>query len=242
MKKRLDLLLVEKSFFNSRTSAQVHIIAGEVFVNDEKVLTPSKLIDSGSRIEIKLLKDSFVSRGGIKLEEAINYYQINIKDKICLDIGASTGGFTDCLLRKEALKVYSVDVGYGQLDYKLRNHNKVVNIEKLNARYLTKNKVPDQIDVIVMDVSFISITKFEKFFSEFSNNKNIFIGLIKPQFELSSDKIGKNGIVKNSEFREYAVNNVRNFLSKFYNQLYKTIESPIKGAKGNIEYLICCKN
>tara|TARA_B100001996_G_scaffold382953_1_gene376497 strand:- start:1350 stop:2078 length:729 start_codon:yes stop_codon:yes gene_type:complete len=241
MKKRLDLILVEKSFFNSRTNAQIHIIAGEVFVNDEKVLTPSKLIDSEARIEIKLLKDSFVSRGGIKLEEAINYYQINIKDKICMDVGASTGGFTDCLLRKEALKVYSVDVGYGQLDYKLRSHNRVVNIEKLNARYLTKNTVPDQIDVIVMDVSFISITKFEKFFSEFCNSNSIFIGLIKPQFELSSDKIGRNGIVKNPEFRKDAVDNVRNFLSKFYNQLYETIESPIKGTKGNVEYLIYCK-
>ena len=242
MKKRLDLLLVEKGFFNSRTNAQVHVLAGEVYVDNEKVIIPSKLINLDAKINIKLIKDSFVSRGGLKLKKALNFHNIDTTDKICLDIGSSTGGFTDCLLRNGALKVFSVDVGYGQLDYKLRNHNRVVNIEKFNARYLTKEIVRDEIDIIVMDVSFISITKFGEFFKNFVSKKNIFIGLIKPQFELTPVKIGKNGVVKSLEFRKEAISNVKSFLSQFYNQIYEPIQSPIKGAKGNSEYLIYCKN
>lgn len=242
MKKRLYLLLVEKGFFDSRSKAQVHILSGEVFVNNEKVFIPSRLVNINVDISIKFLKDNFVSRGGLKLQEALNYFDVNIKEKVCLDVGASTGGFTDCLIRAGAKKVYSVDVGYGQLDFKLRENEKVINIEKFNARYLTRKDLSDKVDLIVMDVSFISITKFEDFFKEFATNDNFYIGLIKPQFELTSNKIGKNGIVKKKEYHSEAIENVRVFLSNFYSNISKEIESPIKGAKGNIEFLIFCKN
>ena len=242
MKKRLDLLLVEREIFSSRTRAQVHILSGEVFVNHQKELVSSKLIDVNSSIDVKLLKDNFVSRGGLKLEKALEVFNLTIENSTCLDIGASTGGFTDCLLRKKAEKVFSVDVGYGQLDFKLRNNPKVINLEKTNARYLTRVMIEDDIDLIVMDVSFISITKFDNFFSEFTSKRNAFIGLIKPQFELSRDKIGKNGIVREDKYRKEAVSKVTKFLQGFYSNVKAPIESPIKGAKGNTEYLIFCQN
>ena len=163
MKKRLDSYLVEKNFFESRAKAQVHILAGEVYVNNEKVLVSSKLIREPCDIEIKFLSDNYVSRSGIKLKSALDNFNVSANDKVCIDVGASTGGFTECLLRDGAKKVYSVDVGYGQLDYKLRSNNRVINLEKTNARYLTTKEIPDSIELIVMDVSFISITKFDSF-------------------------------------------------------------------------------
>ena len=242
MRKRLDLTLLERGFFSSRSKAQIHILAGEVFVNNEKITSSSRLIDEAAEIEIKLLKDNFVSRGGLKLYEALNHFKINVNDLVCLDIGASTGGFTDCLLRKKAKKVFCVDVGYGQLDFKLRENTKVKNLERTNARYLTKEEIPEKIDLIVMDVSFISITKFESFFKEFADKNSLFIGLIKPQFELSRDKLGKNGIVRNPKYRQEAKENIINFLKGFYLNILEPIESPIKGSKGNIEYLVCGRN
>ena len=242
MRKRLDLTLFERGFFYSRNKAQIHILAGEVFVNNEKITSSSRLIDETAEIEIKLLKDNFVSRGGLKLDEALNHFKININNLVCLDIGASTGGFTDCLLRKKAKKVFCVDVGYGQLDFKLRENTKVKNLERTNARYLTKEEIGEKIDLIVMDVSFISITKFESFFKEFAHKNSLFIGLIKPQFELSRDKLGKNGIVRNPKYRQEAIENIINFLNGFYLNILEPIESPIKGSKGNIEYLVCGRN
>ncbi len=220
MRKRLDLILFERGFFSSRNKAQIHILAGEVFVNNEKITSSSRLIDETAEIEIKLLKDNFVSRGGLKLDEALNHFKININNLVCLDIGASTGGFTDCLLRKKAKKVFCVDVGYGQLDYKLRENTKVKNLERTNARYLTKEEIGEKIDLIVMDVSFISITKFESFFKEFADKNSLFIGLIKPQFELSRDKLGKNGIVRNPKYRQEAIENIINFLNGFLPKIY----------------------
>jgi len=244
MKKRLDLILIEEKYCSSRNKAQVHILAGEVFVNGNKECVPSKLIDTNSTIEMKYLSDNFVSRAGEKLLSAIENFNIDIKDKICIDVGASTGGFTQCLLQAGAKKVYSVDVGYGQLDYKLRSDSRIVNLEKTNARNLDLSTISDNIDVIVMDVSFVSITKFDRFFYNFvkDKTKNVFIGLIKPQFELSKEKIGKNGIVRNSSYRQEAVKKVVGFIKDYYTFVSLPIASPIKGAKGNIEYLIYCKN
>jgi 23S rRNA (cytidine1920-2'-O)/16S rRNA (cytidine1409-2'-O)-methyltransferase len=159
-----------------------------------------------------------------------------------MDIGASTGGFSDCLLRFGAKKIYTIDVGYGQLDYKLRNNPKIVNIENTNARYITTSAIDDLVDIVVMDVSFISITKFDSFFEIFTATNNEYVGLIKPQFELSKNKLGKHGIVKESSDRRDAVERVSNFLKNFYNFVSDAIESPIKGSKGNTEYLIYCKN
>ena len=242
MKRRLDLILSEKNYFNSRSKAQVHILAGEVYVNGRKECVPSKLVDLESVIEIKYLSENFVSRGGQKLVAALNHFKINVEDKICMDIGASTGGFSDCLLRFGAKKIYTVDVGYGQLDYKLRNNLKIVNIENTNARYITTSTIDDFVDIIVMDVSFISITKFDSFFEIFTAANNEYVGLIKPQFELGKSKLGKHGIVKDSSDRIRAVEQVSNFLKTFYNSVSDAIESPIKGSKGNTEYLIYCKN
>ena len=242
MKKRLDLLLVEKGLFGSRNKAQVHILAGEVYVNKEKVLISSKVVDIESHIEIKLLSENYVSRGGLKLAKAVSYYNLNIKNKICLDAGASTGGFTDCLLREGAKRVYSIDVGYGQLDFKLRNNNKIINLENTNVRYLSRENILDDIDLIVMDVSFISITKFSNFFKEFTKENNEFVALIKPQFELSKEKVGKKGVVQEAQSRQLATKNVKEFLQAYYEHISEVIESPIKGAKGNIEYLVYCNN
>ena len=242
MKKRLDSYLVEKNFFESRAKAQVHILAGEVYVNNEKVLVPSKLIREPCDIEIKFLSDNYVSRSGIKLKSALDNFNVSANDKVCIDVGASTGGFTECLLRDGAKKVYSVDVGYGQLDYKLRSNDRVINLEKTNARYLTTKEIPDSIELIVMDVSFISITKFDSFLKSFTNNQIEFVGLIKPQFELNREKIGKKGIVTNENFRIEANLKVSSFLSNFFKNVSEVISSPIKGAKGNIESLIYCSN
>tara|TARA_A100001234_G_scaffold78867_2_gene69830 strand:+ start:17256 stop:17987 length:732 start_codon:yes stop_codon:yes gene_type:complete len=242
MKKRFDALLVEKSLFESRAKSQLHIMAGEVYVDGFKETKPSKLININSKIEIKLLKDRFVSRAGEKLSKAIEFYKVDVDSKVCLDIGASTGGFTQCLLNNGAKKVYSVDVGYGQLDYNLRINSKIVNLEKQNARYLKKNDIDDEIDLIVMDVSFISITKFSDFFNEFTHENISYVGLIKPQFELQRDKIDKGGIVNNSKFRSDAITSVRDFLKKYFTNVHDTIDSPIKGTKGNQESLIFCSN
>ncbi|SRR5210317_242489 len=242
MKKRLDSYLVEKNYFDSRAKAQVHILAGEVYVNNEKILVSSRLISEPCDIEIKFLSDNYVSRSGIKLKSALDTFKVNPEDKICIDIGASTGGFTECLLRYGAKKIYSVDVGYGQLDYKLRNNNRVINLEKTNARYLTSEEIPDSIELIVMDVSFISITKFDNFLKSFTNNQMEFVGLIKPQFELTREKIGKKGIVTNEDFRTEANLKVSSFLSNYFKNVSEIISSPIKGTKGNIESLIYCSN
>ena len=242
MKKRFDSILVEKNFFSSRTKCQVHILAGEVYVDGVKETRPSKLIDQNATIDLKLISDTYVSRSAEKLSAAISKFKIKVNSKICLDIGASTGGFTECLLKNKAKKIYSVDVGYGQLDYKLRNHEKIVNIEKKNARYLTKNEIPDEIDLIVMDVSFISITKFGNFFKEFSYKNLEYIGLVKPQFELKREKIDKGGIVKNEKYRIEAILNVKKFLGNYFNKISEPFDSPIKGAKGNQESLIYCSN
>ena len=242
MKIRLDTHLVNNNFFASRSKAQIHILSGEVFVNGTKELKPSKEINDDSKITIKLLSENYVSRGGNKLEKAINYFNLDLNLKICLDIGASTGGFTECLLKNGAKKVYCVDVGYGQLDYKLRNKKNVINMEKKNARFLKRNEINDNIDLIVMDVSFISITKFNLFFDEFINEATELIVLIKPQFELEKSKIGKNGVVKIDKYRDEASDNVIKFLDKYFVSISEVINSPIKGAKGNQESLIFCSN
>ena len=218
-------------------------MSGNVFIEEKKIDKPGYQVLKNCNIVVKRNKnDQWVSRGGYKLDKAINYFNLDCKNIVALDIGSSTGGFTDVLLKKGAKKIYSVDVGYGQLDFKLRENTKVKNLERTNARYLTKEEIGEKIDLIVMDVSFISITKFESFFKEFAHKNSLFIGLIKPQFELSRDKLGKNGIVRNPKYRQEAIENIINFLNGFYLNILEPIESPIKGSKGNIEYLVCGRN
>jgi 23S rRNA (cytidine1920-2'-O)/16S rRNA (cytidine1409-2'-O)-methyltransferase len=239
-KKRLDILLVEKRLVETREKARALIMEGMVYVNGEKITKPGTkfLIDNKIFIKENL---KYVSRGGLKLEKAISEFNINIKDKICLDIGASTGGFTDCLLQNEAKKIYAVDVGYGQLHWKIRNNSKVVVIERCNFRYITKDKLPEVIDLITIDVSFISLKKIIPKALEFLKKQGEIIALIKPQFEAGKNNVEKGGIVKNPEIHKQVINNLCLFFQQLNLQVINIIESPIKGQKGNKEFLIYLK-
>ena len=228
MKKRFDSILVEKNFFNSRTKSQVHILAGEVYVDGVRETKPSKLIDEDADINLKLISDKYVSRSGEKLSSAINKFEIKVHSKICLDIGASTGGFTECLLKNSAKKVYSVDVGYGQLDWNIRNNVCVEVLEKTNARYLDSDIISDKLDAIVCDVSFISLKKVIKPNIKFLKTKGWLISLIKPQFEIGKDLLGKGGIVKNAEHHQMVVDDIRVFFENEIDLSIKgIIDSPI---------------
>ncbi len=240
MKKRLDTILTEKNIVESRHKAQAMILAGQVFVNNIKVNKPGKKFTEDIEIEIKALP-KFVSRGGLKLEYALNQFNVEVRDKICMDVGASTGGFTDCLLQYGANKVYAIDVGYGQLHYKLRNNPKVINIEKCNFRYIKSNKILDLIDLCTIDVSFISLKLIVPKCLDFLKDNGEIIALIKPQFEAGKDEVGKGGIVKDSNIHEKVISNLKDFFSSINLSILGLVESPILGQKGNKEFLIYLK-
>lgn len=238
MKQRLDVFLVNQGYVESREKAKKMIMAGLVFVNhqrEDKVGTP---IAADSLIEIKADTNPYVSRGGLKLEKAIKQYGIDLTDKVCIDIGASTGGFTDCMLQNGAAKVYSVDVGYGQLHWKLRQDKRVVCLEKTNVRYLDSTQVPEQVDFISVDVSFISITKImEAALGRLKPGGQI-VCLIKPQFEAGRDKVGKNGVIKQPVVHQEVIEKIQRLFLNQGIEILGLDYSPIKGPKGNIEYLI----
>lgn len=237
MKKRLDILLVEQGFYTSREKAKANIMAGNVFVDNILTDKAGTNIDEKAKISIKSELIPYVGRGGLKLEKAIDIFDIELKDKICMDIGASTGGFTDCMLQNDARKVYSIDVGYGQLDYKLRINEKVVCMERTNFRYLEKDKISDDIDFAVIDVSFISLKIIFPKLKEFLKNNFEVISLIKPQFESKRQEVGKNGVVRDINVHKRVIQEVIQYAKE--NEIYiKNLTfSPIKGQKGNIEYL-----
>ena len=243
MKKRADLLLVEKKIVESRTKAKAMIMAGQIFINDKKVLKSGELHNPDVIIVSKSLHPKWVSRGALKLLHAFKYFKIDVTDFKCLDIGASTGGFTEVLLSKKVQKVYSVDVGTNQLNEKLINNSKVVNIPKTNARYLTKDIIPDLVNIIVCDVSFISMKKVIKpslIFLE--KNSGVIIALIKPQFESKKQEIQKGGIITNHKIHERICDDYQKwFTSECKMKVLGITPSPIKGPKGNIEFLICAK-
>ena len=236
MKKRLDILLVELGYFDSREKAKREIMVGNVIINDKSETKP------GSQFKVENIKDvriknklKYVSRGGLKLEKAINYWKLDFKDKKILDIGASTGGFTDCSLQNGAKLVYANDVGTNQLDYSLKNNEKVVSLEQIHIRDLDIN---DKVDYIVIDVSFISLTKVIQYFEKFGKDNFGVIALIKPQFELTPDKISKNGIVLEEKYHDEAIKKVvHEFIDRGY-VIIEVIDSPILGTKGNKEFLI----
>ncbi len=261
-KERLDKLLVIRNLVKTCSEAEKLILAGEVYVNGEKVNKSSKLISKNSKIEIKESLP-YVSRGGIKLEKALNHFNIQVKNRICLDVGASTGGFTDCLLKYGAKLVYALDVGYGQLDWSLRNNPQVVNIEKTNIRYFDKSEFTRIIeheftrienlfasvsypfesffpDLATVDVSFISLEKVLPKVNELLKEKAEIIILVKPQFEAEIEKV-KKGIVRDEKIREEVVEKIRKFMQNLGWQIYGVVLSPLKGPKGNIEYLIAAK-
>jgi 23S rRNA (cytidine1920-2'-O)/16S rRNA (cytidine1409-2'-O)-methyltransferase len=233
---RLDLVLVERGLVESREKAQALILAGEVLVDGQKVDKPGQAIASDSRIEIAE-QPRYVGRGGLKLEAALDHFGIQIAGKVCLDIGSSTGGFTDCLLQRGATRVYAIDVGTGQLDWKLRNDARVVVREQMNARYLTSNEVPEPINLAVCDVSFISITMILPVLPNLLAPNGEMVILVKPQFELERHQVGRGGIIRDPALHQQACRRVEDAVRKLGFQT-KIIASPVLGAEGNQEFLL----
>lgn len=239
-KKRLDVLIVENGLVETRTKAQAMILAGQVLVNEERIDKPGQAVATDSTIRIKD-QLPFVSRGGLKLAKALDVFPVRVENKICLDVGASTGGFTDCLLKNKAKKVYSLDVGHSQLHWSLITNPAVISLEKINFRHFDISTLTDPIDLCVMDVSFISIEKLLPKVVDIlklnpSNSQIVF--LIKPQFEASPELVGKGGIVRDEHVHQKIVSQIIQALNTFGFSHIQTIPSPIQGADGNIEFLV----
>lgn len=238
MKKRLDVLVFEKGFAESREKAKAIIMSGIVYVNNQKADKPGVSYDENLVVEVRGDSQKYVSRGGYKLEKAMKSFPITLTDKITMDIGASTGGFTDCMLQNGAKKVYSVDVGYGQLAWKLRNDERVVNLERTNMRYVTDEQVSDKIDFFSVDVSFISLKLILPVARELMSENGEGVCLIKPQFEAGRENVGKNGVVRDKNVHVAVVDMIIDFCLNNGFDVLGLDYSPIKGPQGNIEYLI----
>lgn len=242
MKERLDVLLVKQGHAQSREKAKAIIMSGNVFVNGQREDKAGSVFEEEKiSIEVRGNTIRYVSRGGLKLEKAINTFHIDLKDSICMDIGASTGGFTDCMLQSGAAKVYSVDVGHGQLDWKLRNDERVVCMEKTNFRYMTPEDIADTLDFASVDVSFISLTKILPPAKNLLKKDARMVCLIKPQFEAGKDKVGKKGVVREPEIHEEVIEKITGFAASAGFEILDLDYSPIKGPEGNIEYLLFMK-
>jgi len=237
MKKRIDILLTERNFFESRAKSQAMIMSGKILVNGKKIDKAGTLIDVDSNIEIIGEEMPFVSRGGFKLQKALDVFKIDLHEKICADIGASTGGFTDCMLQHGAAKVYAVDVGYGQLAWKLRNDTRVINMERTNIRNVTRSDISDELDFASIDVAFISLDKVLPVAFELLSEVGEVAALIKPQFEAGRDKVGKKGVVRDKKTHAEVLSYVLNFAQTLNFKICGLDFSPIKGPEGNIEYL-----
>ncbi len=236
-KKRLDCLLFDLGLAESREKAKTLIMMGQVYVDNQKSDKPGTQVPADAKIEVRGGLP-YVSRGGLKLEKAVDAFGVDLKDKICMDIGASTGGFTDCMLQNGAKKVYAVDVGYGQLAWKLRTDPAVINLERTNVRYLTREQVPDDVDFASVDVSFISLELVLPVAYRFLSAHGEMVCLIKPQFEAGREKVGKKGVVRDRAVHEAVIEKIRDFaLQQGFSVLGVTF-SPVKGPEGNIEYLI----
>ncbi len=239
-KLRLDQLLVAGGFFASREQAQRAVMAGEVKIGTEIAAKPSQLVDPDAEIIVEA-PPKFVGRGGLKLEGALDHFKIDIAGKTALDIGASTGGFTDCLLQRGAVKVYAVDVGHGQLDWKIRNDPRVIVMEKVNARLLSGDHVPEAVDLCVIDVSFISLTLIlPRVFKLIASNGTV-LALIKPQFELQRADVGGGGIVREPELHKKAQDKIVGFVTNLGYTVIGIVPSAITGADGNQEFFACIR-
>lgn len=238
MKERLDVLLVRNGFFPSRQKAQAVIMAGQVYVNGQKEDKSGTKFDVYSRLEVRGQTLRYVSRGGLKLEKALASFPVNLEGKVCMDIGASTGGFTDCMLQNGAGKVYSIDVGHGQLDWKLRCDERVVCMERFNVRYLTPEDIPDRPSFASVDVSFISLTMVLGPVRDVLGEDGQIVALIKPQFEAGRDKVGKKGVVRDRKVHEEVIRKIRDFAPEHGLSVCGLTWSPVRGPEGNIEYLI----
>ena len=239
-KSRLDQLLVGRGFFPSREQARRAILAGQVSVSTRVANKPSELLDEQTVISVKPTR-KYVGRGALKLEPALEHFDVDLHGKTALDIGASTGGFTDCMLQRGAEKVYAVDVGYGQLDWKLRNDPRVVVLEKINARFLTRDQVEELVDICVIDASFISLTLILPNAVALLKPDGVILALIKPQFELQRSEVGKGGIVRDPRLHQKAQDKIVAFVNDLGHVVAEIAPAAIKGADGNQEFFACIR-
>lgn len=237
-KQRLDAAVFEAGYAESREKAKALIMAGLVYVNNQKSDKPGTTVKPDDVIEFRGSSPKYVSRGGLKLEKAVENFGFSLKDKMCADIGASTGGFTDCMLQNGAVKVYAIDVGYGQLAWKLRTDKRVVNLERTNFRYVTEEQIPDKLDFCSVDVSFISLSLIIPVMKTIMKENAQAVCLIKPQFEAGKEKVGKKGVVRDPEVHLEVINKIVNIALENGFKVMHLDYSPIKGPEGNIEYLI----
>lgn len=237
-KERLDILLVEKGICESREKAKTNIMAGLIFVDGQRIDKAGEKVKVDSEIIFKGEKLKYVSRGGLKLEKAMNTFGIDLTNKVCMDIGASTGGFTDCMLQNNASKVFAVDVGYGQFAWKLRTDERVVCMEKTNIRYVTPEDIGIALDFASIDVSFISLRTIMPAVKALLGEKGEVVALIKPQFEAGRDKVGKKGVVRDKEVHLEVINTIINFLMENELNVLGLSYTPIKAPEGNREYLV----
>ena len=234
----LDKLLVDKGFVQSRERAKTIILAGMVMVGDQMVDKAGTLVERDSRIRLMERDHPYVSRGGLKLEEALREFRLDPRGKVAMDIGASTGGFTDCLLQKGVEKVYAVDVGYGQLAWKLRQDPRVVNLERKNIRYLKPQEIGEKVDLVVIDTSFISVEKFLPNLIPMVREGGEIVALLKPQFEVGKGEVGKGGVVRDKRKHREVLDRISRFSESIGLQVRGTVESPLPGPKGNREFFI----
>ena len=238
MKERLDVLLVKRNLAVSREKAKAVIMAGEVYVDGQKEDKAGSMFQDSVHIEVRGNTLPYVSRGGLKLEKAMTHFGVSLEGKVCLDVGASTGGFTDCMLQNGAKRVYAVDVGHGQLDWKLRNDPRVVCMEKTNIRYVVPDDIGEQADFSSIDVSFISLTKVMLPVRELLGDRGEIVCLIKPQFEAGREKVGKKGVVRDPAVHLEVIDKVIDYAKSISFEILNLEFSPIKGPEGNIEYLL----
>ncbi len=238
MKERLDVLLVKRNLASSREKAKAIIMSGNVFVDGQREDKAGTAFPEEVSIEVKGHTLPYVSRGGLKLEKAIRNFDVSVKGKVCTDVGASTGGFTDCMLQNGAVKVFAIDVGRGQLDWKLRQDNRVVCMEKTNIRYVTPEDLGESIDFSSIDVSFISLTKVLQPVSNYLTANGQIVALIKPQFEAGREKVGKKGVVRDASTHVQVIQKVIDYALSIGLRVCNLEFSPICGPEGNIEYLI----
>lgn len=238
MKERIDKILVDRGLVQGRDRAKAVIMEGKVSVNGVKVIKAGTMLDTDSDIDLKGSGQPYVSRGGLKLEAALDHFRIDPAGLTVMDVGSSTGGFTDCMLKRGASRVYCIDVGYGQLAWSLRTDPRVTVIERANIRHLEKDRISDSVDIALIDLSFISLTKVLTKIKEFLSADGEIVALVKPQFEVGRADVGKGGIVRDERKRISAVNSVRGFAEENGFIIIGEFKSPVAGQKGNIEYFL----
>lgn len=241
MKKRLDILMMERALAPSREKAKAYIMSGDVYVDGQKEDKAGTMFAETVKIEVRGNTLPYVSRGGLKLEKAMANFDVTLDGKVCMDVGASTGGFTDCMLQNGAVKVYAIDVGYGQLDWKLRNDPRVVCMEKTNIRYVLPENLQEPADFSSIDVSFISLTKVLLPVRNLLTDEGEIVCLIKPQFEAGREKVGKKGVVRDPAVHQEVIEKVHDYAMSIFMEPCHLDFSPIKGPEGNIEYLLHLK-